>query len=77
MSFKPIQKLAVTRTLSSSEQVAVGVLAQNRQGVFFSMQTAICRSLAIYHLLPCKRTRKFKPPLKRRTKVYQGEPSVV
>ena len=25
----------VTRTLSSGEQVAVGVLAQNRQGVFF------------------------------------------
>lgn len=35
MSFKPIQKLAVTRTLSSGEQVAVGILAQNRQGVFF------------------------------------------
>ncbi|WP_420064595.1 type II toxin-antitoxin system HipA family toxin [Pectobacterium colocasium] len=35
MSFKPIQKLTVTRTLSSGEQVAVGVLAQNRQGVFF------------------------------------------
>ena len=35
MSFKPIQKLNVTRTLSSGEQVAVGVLAQNRQGVFF------------------------------------------
>jgi serine/threonine-protein kinase HipA len=35
MSFKPIQKLIVTRTLNSGEQVAVGVLAQNRQGVFF------------------------------------------
>ncbi|MEF1288316.1 type II toxin-antitoxin system HipA family toxin, partial [Vibrio sp. M260118] len=35
MSFKPIQKLAVTRTLSSGEQISVGVLAQNRQGVFF------------------------------------------
>ena len=35
MSFKPIQKLTVTRTLSSGERVAVGVLAQNRQGVFF------------------------------------------
>ena len=35
MRFKPIQKLMVTRTLSSGEQVAVGVLAQNRQGVFF------------------------------------------
>ncbi|EPD2356054.1 TPA: hypothetical protein ACXNC1_003584 [Proteus mirabilis] len=41
MSFKPIQKLAVTRTLSSGEQVAVGILAQNRQGVFFS----VCRQL--------------------------------
>ncbi len=37
MSFKPIQKLTVTRTLSSGEQVAVGVLAQNRHGVFFSV----------------------------------------
>ncbi len=55
MSFKPIQKLAVTRTLSSGEQISVGVLAQNRQGVFFSMQTAICSSLAIYHHLLCKR----------------------
>lgn len=35
MPFKPIQKLNVARTLSSGEQVAVGVLAQNRQGVFF------------------------------------------
>jgi serine/threonine-protein kinase HipA len=35
MSFKPIQKLNVTRTLSSGEQISVGVLAQNRQGVFF------------------------------------------
>ncbi len=31
MSFNPIQKLAVTRTLSSSEQVGIGGLAQNRQ----------------------------------------------
>ena len=38
MSFKPIQKLMVTRTLSSGEQVAVGVLAQNRQGVFFQYE---------------------------------------
>ena len=41
MSFKPIQKLSVARTLSSGERVAVGVLAQNRQGVFFS----VCRKL--------------------------------
>lgn len=35
MSFKPIQKLSVTRTLRSGDQIAVGVLAQNRQGVYF------------------------------------------
>lgn len=35
MSFKPIQKLSAVRTLSTGERVAVGVLAQNRQGVFF------------------------------------------
>lgn len=77
MSFKPIQKLAVTRTLSSGEQVAVGVLAQNRQGVFSSMQTATCSSLATYHLLPCMRTRKFKSLLKRRTKVYMAYLEIV
>jgi serine/threonine-protein kinase HipA len=35
MSFKPIQKLSVSRTLSMGEVVPVGVIAQNRQGVFF------------------------------------------
>lgn len=35
MTFKPINKLNVSRTLSTGELVAVGVLAQNRQGVFF------------------------------------------
>ena len=35
MSFKPVQKLDVSRTLSDGTSVAVGVLAQNRQGVFF------------------------------------------
>ncbi|MEH0691005.1 type II toxin-antitoxin system HipA family toxin [Vibrio cholerae] len=35
MSFKPIQKLNVARTLTTGEMVSVGVLAQNRQGVFF------------------------------------------
>ncbi|MFY0663225.1 MAG: type II toxin-antitoxin system HipA family toxin [Natronospirillum sp.] len=35
MSFKPIQKLNVSRTLTSGKQVLVGTLAQNRQGVFF------------------------------------------
>lgn len=35
MSFKSIQKLDVERTLTAGETVSVGVLAQNRQGVFF------------------------------------------
>lgn len=35
MDFKPVQKLLVSRTLSTGESVEVGVLAQNRQGVFF------------------------------------------
>lgn len=35
MSFKPIQKLSIIRTLSTGQPVSVGVLAQNRQGVFF------------------------------------------
>lgn len=35
MSFKPIQKLDVSRTLSNGEIVAVGALAQSRRGVFF------------------------------------------
>ncbi|TMO67435.1 type II toxin-antitoxin system HipA family toxin [Pseudoalteromonas aurantia] len=35
MSFKSIQKLNVERTLTTGETVSVGVLAQNRQGVFF------------------------------------------
>ncbi len=39
MSFKPIQKLTVTRTLSTGEEVTVGVLAQNRQGTFFQYKT--------------------------------------
>lgn len=35
MSFKPIQKLVIDRTLMSGELVTVGQLAQNRQGVYF------------------------------------------
>ncbi|MFT7110689.1 MAG: serine/threonine-protein kinase HipA [Psychrobacter glaciei] len=35
MSFKNINKLNVLRTLTTGEQVEVGVLAQNLQGVFF------------------------------------------
>lgn len=35
MVFKPIQQLQVSRILSSADRVCVGVLAQNRQGVFF------------------------------------------
>ncbi len=43
MSFKPIQKLSVVRTLSTGERVAVGVLAQNRQGVFFQYDESYIR----------------------------------
>lgn len=35
MNFKPTQKLEVVRTLQSGAKVPVGVLAQNKQGVFF------------------------------------------
>ena len=35
MNFKSIQKLKVGRTLTTGRTVSVGVLAQNRQGVFF------------------------------------------
>ena len=35
MSFNPIQKLMVSRTLSTGDSVPVGTLAQNRRGVFF------------------------------------------
>ena len=38
MDFKPLQKLNVTRTLSTGACVLVGVLAQNRQGVFFQYE---------------------------------------
>lgn len=38
MSFKPVQKLNVTRTLSTGDSVQVGVLVQNRQGVFFQYE---------------------------------------
>lgn len=36
--FKPLRQLHVGRTLASGEQVAVGTLAQNRQGIFFAYQ---------------------------------------
>ncbi|WP_252151802.1 HipA N-terminal domain-containing protein [Acinetobacter sp. ANC 4862] len=39
MNFKPIQKLSVTRTLTTGELVSAGVLAQNTQGVFFQYDT--------------------------------------
>lgn len=35
MAYKPVQRLDVSRTLSNGESVKVGVLAQNRQAVFF------------------------------------------
>ena len=38
MNFKPIQQLQVSRTLFTGEQILVGILAQNSQGVYFSYQ---------------------------------------
>lgn len=38
MSFEPIRRLNVWRTLGTGEKVALGALAQNRQGVFFQYQ---------------------------------------
>ncbi|MEZ5535028.1 MAG: type II toxin-antitoxin system HipA family toxin [Thiolinea sp.] len=35
MSLQPVKKLEVWRTLSKGQKVLVGILAQNRQGVFF------------------------------------------
>lgn len=35
MTFNPIQRLNIARTLSTGESINVGVLAQNSQGVFF------------------------------------------
>ncbi len=43
MSFKPIQKLNIVRTLSTGQRVSVGVLAQNRQGVFFQYDESYVR----------------------------------
>lgn len=55
MNFKSIQKLSVARTLSSGERVAVGVLAQNRQGVFFQYADSYLQqfgNLSPFTLLP-------------------------
>ena len=35
MSFRPVRKLTIKRTLSTGDLVNVGVLAQSKQGVFF------------------------------------------
>ena len=35
MTFKPVRKLDVFRTFSTGEKTLIGVLAQNKQGVFF------------------------------------------
>ncbi|MDP4536015.1 type II toxin-antitoxin system HipA family toxin [Alkalimonas collagenimarina] len=40
MTFKPVQKLTVQRTLITGETLPVGILAQNRRGVFFQYDTA-------------------------------------
>jgi len=47
MSFKPIQKLNIVRTLSTGQRVSVGVLAQNRQGVFFQYDESYVRQFGL------------------------------
>ncbi|PTB88755.1 type II toxin-antitoxin system HipA family toxin [Pseudidiomarina aestuarii] len=53
MAFNPVPKLNVSRTLSSGAQIHVGVLAQNKQGVFFQYnQDYLARfeNLSPFHL---------------------------
>ncbi len=38
MSFKPIDRLEVRRTLSTGQELLVGTLAQNKQGVYFQYE---------------------------------------
>lgn len=38
MTFKPVRKLDVVRTLSTGKRVAVGQLAQNKQGAYFQYE---------------------------------------
>lgn len=51
MSFKPVQRLNITRTLNSRAQITLGTLAQNRQGVFFKYDASyIKESTTIFSL---------------------------
>ncbi|SPZ00684.1 Uncharacterised protein [Proteus mirabilis] len=45
MNFKPIKKLNVTRTLSTGVQVLMGTLAQNHNGVFFSIRCSLFNTI--------------------------------
>ena len=64
MDFKPIQKLNVTRTLSTGESAHVGVLAQNHQGVFFQYDSDYLNQFA-----------NLSPFLMEETTVLQSAPS--
>ncbi|MBE0361308.1 MULTISPECIES: hypothetical protein [Pseudoalteromonas] len=51
MAFKPIEKLEVKRTLSDSTELMVGVLAQNRQGVYFQFDQGYLLFVARFLLI--------------------------
>lgn len=51
--YEPTRRLAVTRILADGSRVAVGNLAQNRQGVYFAYDPAYLQqhgNLSPYHL---------------------------
>lgn len=48
----PNNKLAVWRTLSNAEQIKVGTLAQNRQGIFFQYDANYLEQMPLGHLSP-------------------------
>ena len=77
MSFKPIQKLMVTRTLSSGEQVAVGVLAQNRQGVFFQYEDSYLQQFGNLSPLTLQPNTQVQAAPKRHIKVYMAYLEIV
>ena len=51
--YEPTRRLAVSRTLADGRKVAVGTLAQNRDGVYFAYEAAYLQqygNLSPYHL---------------------------
>lgn len=74
MAFKPTQRLNVTRTLSTGEQVAAGVLAQNRQGVFFQYAEGYVEQYGNLSPFTLQQSLALQPAPKT---PHQGQPSAV